>query len=668
MIRFHHPALLIAIIAAILPVLIYLLTRDRVRVVPFSTLRFFAGDSARLVRRKRWLETLLLAMRALLIAMIVVAFARPFLRESANAGDARELDEAVVLLLDVSQSMSRPGAWDAAVNHARDAADSGAISLVAFDSTPQVLAHFTDASTVRARLPAISPGASGTNLVAALRKADELLNQVAANKKRIVLVSDLPRAGFTVHAAGWKLSPGVSLEIHSVSPPSTPPVAIVEADFPQSLVNNRAPQPITVRIANFTDETVTDIAVELAIPGQETRTRTLTIPANARVTAGFRAVFTQPGDHPGTLTLTASAAPAGLLYLNPHVMPRIGVTILAPDDEIGRRDGAAFFLSKAIRPSAESPFALRTVATSSHTIDLSDASVLILADVPALSPSLRQAVADFHRRGGGILLMPGARTQPQAFSDAFGDFAPCRLRRVIDARESRRGDARAIITRVELEHPVFEVFQPPHNGDFSTVAISRYWEVTDSQLARVPLRLDDGRPFMLEKSSPGVGSCVLLTSPADPSWNNLPQRAIFLPLLHQTLRHLAVRAERPTACEVGQALSIPDGMTLRDPSGTTHDGAAIIATVPGHHTLLDENGQNTFVYAVNTPLSEFDADTIPPDELIASLEAPATASATAGAGKSLFIGGGREFWMLLTGLSLMLLIMELYVSNKVPRH
>src|SRR5258708_40303098 len=105
---FRNPILLIGLIAAVLPLLIYLLTRDKILTVPFSTLRFFAGTSSKLVKRKRWLETLLLLLPAALCALIVFAFDRPFLRNKA-AGNGMRAGQSGVLARDDEQSMARSG-------------------------------------------------------------------------------------------------------------------------------------------------------------------------------------------------------------------------------------------------------------------------------------------------------------------------------------------------------------------------------------------------------------------------------------------------------------------------------------------------------------------------------------------------------------------------------
>ena len=60
---FVNPLFLVGLAGMALPVLIHILTRDRIERVAFSTLRFFAGLIGALLRRRRYQEMLLLAMR-----------------------------------------------------------------------------------------------------------------------------------------------------------------------------------------------------------------------------------------------------------------------------------------------------------------------------------------------------------------------------------------------------------------------------------------------------------------------------------------------------------------------------------------------------------------------------------------------------------------------------
>src|SRR4249920_706169 len=108
---FLTPLFLAGLGAIAIPVLIHLIQREKKRVVEFPSLMFVRRIPYQSVRRRRIRHWALLLMRAAAIALIVAAFARPFIRQSAVAvamgGGARE----IVILLDRSASMGYGDHW-----------------------------------------------------------------------------------------------------------------------------------------------------------------------------------------------------------------------------------------------------------------------------------------------------------------------------------------------------------------------------------------------------------------------------------------------------------------------------------------------------------------------------------------------------------------------------
>jgi hypothetical protein len=675
MMGFQNPQYLLGALAAAVPLVIFLLTRDSVKKVAFSTLRFFAGASAALIQRKRWQEALLLALRIAVCLLLAVAFARPFFRSRAAGPDGPlEVGRAVALVADVSASLAEPQAVEQLRAELAEALDEvsgdAAVTLIAFDRTPRVEVPWTqDFAHVQAQLAQLAPGAGGTDIAAAIHRADQALEQIVAPEKRIVLVSDLQRSGWEGFQGNWRLQHGVKLDLRPLPSETTAGAAIVAADYPQGLVQDGAPRPITLRIANFSAQAIAGLPVRLAINDREQETQQINLPAGAQVVVRFRSRFEQVGDNRGVVRLgTSDASTVGqTLYFNTRVIPKIEVRVLHAGGS--KRPGdALFFLETALTPADDSPFVVRTqpIATT-HADDLASAAVVMVADVDTASDAVQQALGAVLKRGGGLLFLPGSRAEPEAFAQAFGDLAPCKLRRVIEAGQQRRGGTKAVLAKIHFEHPILELFERPHFGDFTAVRFDRYWEVTDSQLAKVLARFDDGRPYVLEKSLHG-GSSILLTSPADVRWNNLAHRAIFVPFLHQITRYLAQRTERPTGYLVGDLLPIPPKNTLREPAGQVHQGSSFSADQPGYYTVLDEAGHSLFSYAVNGDLAETNPARVDPAEIKAALEAATGAEAAAAGGLTSLAGGGRELWSYLIVAVLLLSLVELFVANRVARH
>src|SRR6266496_311014 len=104
---FSHLAVLGGLAALAIPVIIHLLFRHRKRPLRFSTLQFFLQQEERATRRQKLRHWLLLLVRCALVALLVFAFARPYLREPGPAGAPVRRD--VVIVLDRSASMQAAG-------------------------------------------------------------------------------------------------------------------------------------------------------------------------------------------------------------------------------------------------------------------------------------------------------------------------------------------------------------------------------------------------------------------------------------------------------------------------------------------------------------------------------------------------------------------------------
>src|SRR6267142_4044583 len=116
---FLTPLFLVGLGAIAIPVLIHLIQREKKRVIEFPSLMFVRRIPYQSVRRRRIRHWALLMLRAAAVALIVLAFARPFFRRDAAAiaatGGARE----VVILLDQSASMGYGDHWQKAREAAR---------------------------------------------------------------------------------------------------------------------------------------------------------------------------------------------------------------------------------------------------------------------------------------------------------------------------------------------------------------------------------------------------------------------------------------------------------------------------------------------------------------------------------------------------------------------
>src|SRR5258708_15825344 len=111
---FVAPLVLVGLGALAIPVLIHLIQRERKRVVEFPSLMFLRRIPYQSVRRRRIRDWLLLAMRLAALALVVLAFARPFFRRSELAAATQNRAREAVILVDTSYSMEYRHRWQKA--------------------------------------------------------------------------------------------------------------------------------------------------------------------------------------------------------------------------------------------------------------------------------------------------------------------------------------------------------------------------------------------------------------------------------------------------------------------------------------------------------------------------------------------------------------------------
>ena len=151
------------------PIVWHLIRRTPSGRTPFSTLMFLEPSPPRIVKRKNLDQVGLLCLRALILGLLALAFARPYLRTEARVDASGADGPRIALLVDTSASMRRAGLWDAAVREvgaALDAAPENAVfSLLAFDREPRSILDAAQAvelardggrALVRARMPSSS--------------------------------------------------------------------------------------------------------------------------------------------------------------------------------------------------------------------------------------------------------------------------------------------------------------------------------------------------------------------------------------------------------------------------------------------------------------------------------------------------------------------------------
>ena len=675
---FLAPAFFLGLGAIAIPILIHLIQRERNRVVMFPSLMFLQRIPYQSVRRRRIRHWFLLAMRVAAIALVVLAFARPFFRQGALAAAAIAGAREVVILVDQSASMGFGDHWQ----RARDAAHQVVAGLGASDRATLVLfgrnaeenmRATSDRVRLDAAINAAKVSSDGTRYGPALKLAQSILGQSLLKRREAVLISDFQKAGWG-SAEGARFPEGMTLTTASVAS-DTANISVPSVTFARTAFSGQERVAVTAGVANGGDQPAANVPVVLSVDGREIETKTATIAPHALTAVTFAAFTAAEANVRGTVHAGTDMLPADNT-LHFVVSPSAPVSVAIVEN--GDRPDASLYLTKALAIGTTPSFQPDVISASRLTPAIFDKRSVVVFNDTALPSSMGGgALKRFVDRGGGVLVVTGERS---SWLSEYADLLPGKLGAPVD----RISDRSATLGYLDYSHAVFEVFKAPRSGDFSSAHIFRYRALTPGPASRVLARYDDGAVAVAERRT-GAGRVIVWTSTLDDSWTDLPVKPVYLPLVHQLVRYLARYEQTPSWFTVGQvidlastAAQIRGDRIVVTPSGqrTTQR-----ASSPGLLELTDQGvyevraaGSTTgrpLAIAVNIDPAEADLAPVDPAELVAAVTGHATAETAEAAAPEPLSREDTEkrqaLWWYLLFAGVLLLAAETVISNRLSR-
>ncbi|MDP2959110.1 MAG: BatA domain-containing protein [Longimicrobiales bacterium] len=642
---FLVPLFLLGLAGIAIPVIIHLTRRQRRQVVAFPSLMFLEKIPFQEQRRRRIQNWLLLALRALALGLLALAFARPFRDDPALAAAGGGGPTEVVVLVDRSYSMGVGSQWARAQGAAADAfrrlGPLDRASLVFFSQGAEVALRSTpDRARLRGALDTTRVGWGVTRFGPALKVAQTILEETELPAGEVVVISDFQRTGWRGDE-GVRLPAGTTVTPVSVQEPVAENVRVADVALQRQAASGRERVTPTARVVRTGGEGVSEIEVVLELDGQGLQTRTVRLEPGEATSVAF-SPFTLSLPHTrGSVRVPADAVPSDDAR---HFVLSPGGSLAVVAVEGGRAGpDASLYVRRALETTEDGRFAVRVRRGDGvRAEDLEDADVLILNDA-RLDGASAELVRAFAEGGGGILVVAG---EAASWPASAADVLPGTLGAVEDRVEGRGGR----LGYLEYDHPVFEVFSGPRSGDFSGARFFRARGFTPGDSARVIARFDDGTVAMAERSL-GRGTVAVWTSTLDVFWNDLALQPVFLPFLHRVAEHLSGHAEALSAFTVGQVVDLADPEAMEaaglvsseaagleegdDPIALSPSGGTVqVAAATGRrHLSLDEAGfyvvrppgsepERPFTLAVNVDLEESSLEALDPQELVAQILAP----------------------------------------------
>jgi hypothetical protein len=557
---FIHPELAIMGAGlAMIPVIIHFLHRRRFVTQPWAAMDFILAAYQRSRRRLHVEQWLLLALRVLVLVVLGMCAARPFMRSATVLGALGQGRIVRTVIVDNGFSMRalhRDGmsSFDAAkkqlvrmVEEMR-AGESIAIVTSAAPGEAVLSSPISDSFMAMRATEQVEASWAMKDWEGASKSAMEALGDKKGTEHReIVILTDL--AGIAdfgakaiskspVTGSAGRLAGVDRLVIVDVGGESRENVALTGLETKSQVMGPGKPVRVVASVTNFGAIAHLDVPVVLTIDrGQTLEKKIERLGADQTARLEFDFVPARAGKHSITAKI-ASIKDDVLREDNQRDLAleiREGISVLMVDgrDAAPRAEQELFYFRTALESRAEedgeSGFKIKSIAAAELADEMLRAfDLVVLGNVKELSKGIFQRLTRYVESGGGLIVFCGERAEPGRYQAA--EFMPVGLREIQKADDEKE---RLGIKLEDLESPVLSDFLGQQRSILGSAMTYAYWKIKSDSLnskARVLLRLTNGDPLVVT-SGLGRGRVVTWLTGANLAWTNLPAKPDYVPLM-----------------------------------------------------------------------------------------------------------------------------------------
>jgi hypothetical protein len=683
MFGFLNSTVLLAAAAALIPLLIHLFSRRRVKVVEFSSLRHLKEMQKRQLRRLRIRQWLLLILRMLIILAAVLAFARPTARQGDIGSHAAV---SAVVLFDNSPSMDRSvtdgNLLDIARQRTRQLLETLApadrVALLELDrSTVTGPREFVSSAVALEQLSRIERGATTADLTAGLTDAAGLLQSIHDFNREIYYVGDRQRISLPSDS-----TPDLqSLPVYALDLPvqDGDNIGLVSVDFGGQLIHPGHDFNLVATIRNYGLRDSGERIASLFIDGKRIAQTDLTVPGGGETTVRFARSVSTTGFHAGYVELTEDRLAADNKYFFSFRIPEQFNLLIIDGDPV------AGYASLALTPpgGGSQYWSTKTALPNDLSgVNFDDYQVVMLAGVPRLPEAQHRRLESYLRRGGALMVFYGAGTEIAYFNEAWTP-----LTGVTFVQPIRRDFTRAgyyTFDHFDLDHPIFQPFgfERDHPPDVKFYTIPRLQTTPES---RTLLTFTGGQPALVENRF-GRGRVLTFCGPTSPEHSDLTSHGFFVPFVSRAMEYLAADLTGlDTRLFAGESLtrSLPEqdvalyAVELIGPDGSISglapedDGGALVLRTgilkrEGIYSV-QHRGWEIDRFAVNLNPEEGDLSPVDPDQLAAAFGADRIRRLGFDQPLAETIADfrvGKELWQIFLWAAAVLLAVEMLLGRK----
>lgn len=600
---FLSPLFLIGLAAIALPVIAHLISRKNSLKKSFPAVKFLISTQGQLASRSRIKDLVLLLLRALILVLIVLIFAKPAVFSFSQKMDKTPVSVAIVI--DNSFSMGYEDNFKRAQDKAQDMIDSLPDGSFAF-ITALIPDNYNESHLLentrllRKSINEIELSFSFTDNEERLQDIFSYLQNAPTEKKIVALITDFQKNGWSNEDVRkpWleliDISNGTNSPNHAVSG--------IDLNYINDSIR------VVSRVSNFSNDIVAELLTTTQLGKQEIREFIDIDPQNSNA---LEASFTNydislPGS--GSVQTTHDKLKADdVRYFISNYKEESRILIVDGDPREDSRLSETYYLARALETISENAATNITILDNNSILnkDLSDYQLVYLANVGEITPSFAKELEKFVNDGGTVVIFLGNRVSMGSYNALLKNILPGEL---LSLKEDN----------LSLILSSASIFPKDITDRTDQIRVEKLFNISIHPESEVLFKTTDDSPFLIKKEL-GKGNVFMFSSTADTSWNNFSITPVFLPVIKMIHDLPNIKKNKSRHYFVGEPVKIEtiegnDSTIIVDPRGkelkvNIESGEFQNTWLPGIYRVETDSKLN-YSFAVNVDPRESNLEKI----------------------------------------------------------
>ncbi|HOZ30802.1 MAG TPA: BatA domain-containing protein [Bacteroidales bacterium] len=512
---FINPAFLWAMFAVSVPIVIHLINFRRHKTLYFSNTRFLEDIKKETQTRTKLKHLLILIARILTIAMLVLAFAGPFIPN--NVSDNDKVSEVNVIYVDNSFSMETDGKkgqlFDQAKQIAKEIVFNSSASMEYLLITNDMLPEnqfITSRDVFLRNLDKTNISSNAVNINDIILKANTLIPE---NKKAsLYIISDMQKS--FMDNVDTKPNENIDIVLVPVIAAATNNLFIDTCWFSSPVHRFNGSEILNVRIVNSSKEDLFDLSLQLFINDSIKAMSGFDIEAGrskdveisyVNTTEGFVNGRLEVADYPVTYDNT--------LYFSYRITRSTSIQII----EFGTSNK---YLHALFNSDFESFDLTQQKAGTEQSSGFSKYDLIILDEVKEISSGLSDEIQSFVTNGGSVVFIPASEININSCNMFLNMFNAGKF----DAMKYTNSKVHIIEYNSDIYKDVFQ--KQEKQTDLPVMGMVHHHVLYSSSVFSPVLRLENGAS-VLSYGSFGQGKFYILAAPINETNSDFIKSPLF---------------------------------------------------------------------------------------------------------------------------------------------